>query len=164
MKIFYRMSIGRIEFAAFLILGIIPIIIASIYAWPWNTYELRVLALYISGIIAFDVLFTYTRYKNKRDGKNILRMKMYLDNEGIKCKDNDDLIWSCRWNEIHHCEKRYSFQSHRCVYIYLYKDDKAPFYFECSLSANKAFRDICPRKELLSQARRLTPFPAPRDY
>ena len=153
MKWFYRMRLGQINSLIFIAFMLFLMLICTFLARLWqefNIEKLGVFAVCVGGII-FLALMNFCSYNNPVDGKHSIRMKMYLDNHGMKCKDKADLFWSCNWNEIHHFEKRSN--THRCrsVYIYLSEEEEKPFFFEYSMSAKRALFEICPRKDLLDQ-------------
>ena len=153
MKWFYRMRLGQLNSLVFIAFMLSLVFISAILACVWqnfNTEKLGVFAVCVGGIVCL-ALMNYCSYNNPVDGKHSIRMKMYLDKDGMYCKDNEGLIWSCTWNEIHYFEKRSN--THRCrsVYVYLSEEEEKPFFFEYSLSAKRALFEICPRKDLLDQ-------------
>lgn len=153
MKWFFRMRLGQINSFIFIAFMLILVFISAILARVWqdfNIEKLGVFAVCVGGIICL-ALMNFCSYNNSVDGKHSIRMKMFLDNDGMTCKDKEELIWSCTWNEIHHLEKRSNIHRSRSVYVYLSEDEEKPFFFEYSLSAKRAIFEICPRKDLLDQ-------------
>lgn len=151
MKWFYRMRLGQLNSLVFIAFMLSFVFISAILArvrQDFTVEELGVFAVCVGGV-ACMALMNCASYNNSVDGKHSIRMKMYLDKAGMYCKDEEDLIWSCTWNEIHHFEKRGNIHRCRSVYVYLSEEEEKPFFFEYSLSAKRALFEICPRKDLL---------------
>ena len=153
MKWFYRMRLGQINSQIIVVLMLLLLLISAILVRLWQDFDnekLGVYAVCVGGTVVI-VLMNNCSYNNSVDGKHSIQMKIYLDSDGMSCMDKDHLIWSCTWNGIHHLEKRLNIHRCRSVYVYLYENEKTPFYFEYSLSAKKALFEMCPRKDLLDQ-------------
>ena len=151
MKWFYRMRLGQINslvFAALMLFVLFLFAALTHVRQGFDAQKLAVYAVCVGGTVCL-LLLNHCSYSNSVDGKHSIRMKVYLNHDGMDCRDREYVIWSCNWNEIHHLEKRRN--THRCrsVYVYLDENETSPFFFEYSLSAKKALFEFCPRKELL---------------
>ena len=150
---FYRMRLGQINSLLFVAFMLSFLFISAFFARVWLDFDIKktgVFAICIGVIIGFALLNTCS-YNNPVDGKHSIRMKMFLDANGMNCKDKELLIWSCSWNSVHHLEVRCNIHRCRSVYVYLSENEEKPFFFEYSRSAKKALFKICPREDLLNQ-------------
>ena len=77
-----------------------------------------------------------------------------MDSRGIACYYKTEQVWSCRWDEIHHLEKRTNPFRNRSLYIFLSAEEEKPFYFEYCLASKKALFAACTREDLLADARK----------
>ncbi len=156
MKWFYRMRLGQINSLVFVALMLLVLFIFTALAHVRQGFDIPkpgVYAVCIGGTVCMSLLNCWS-YSNSIDGKHSIRMKVYLNHDELCCRYREQRIWSCKWDEIHHLEKRNN--THRCrsVYVYLDEEEISPFFFEYSLSAKKALFEFCPRKELLDQIKR----------
>ena len=149
------MKLGRINSLIFVTLILLLIFISAIQTSIWQDFraeKVGVLIICVGGAIGLAFMNNCS-YNNPVDGKHSIRMKVYLDDNGISCMNKKHLVWSCNWNEIHHLEKRCNIHRIRSIYIYLSNDEEKPFFFEYSLSAKRAFFETCPREDLVNQIR-----------
>ena len=156
MKWFYRMRLGQINSRIFVAVMLLLIVISAILVRVWQDFDIDKLdafAVCVGGTVLLALL-NHCSYSNSVDGKHSIRMKVYLDSDGMRCMDKEHRIWSCNWNEIHHLERRFNIHRCRSVYVYLYEEEEKPFYFEYSRSAKKALLEACPREDLLDQLRK----------
>lgn len=155
MRSFYRMQTGRTDAVG---VAALFVLIAFIYSFVIHvrqdfSLEKLIILLVIVVLGAAVGFLTTLQYDKDRDGKHCIRMKMYLDAGGMICRDKEQTVWSCGWNEIHHLQKGRGAHKYLCVFVFLGEEEKKTFYFEYSTPAREALLAVCPREDLLDQIR-----------